>query len=342
MARTSKVWLRKGRGYWSVVRGHQRFLSNDIKAAKRKLAQLLLESDIEAAPSGRHSMQDLVVTYLRQVHGTISPRGYRNYRDYLETWLGDYRHLRPSELRAYHLREWLAKHPTWNGTTKRFAGSIVKIWSAWLEGEGLIDIDRLRTASLPSKESRQAADPQDLIKLERVIRDDAFRDFFVILYDTGARPGEVAGLTAEMIHFDTSTVLVHGKKGDRIIGLTPRALAILRRCALARPDGLLLLTQNGTQWTQQRQKDAFDKWQAVAKTNGHITPYHCRHDLYQRWTAAGIPELVIAKQLGHTLRGQPSLLMLNSVYAHVAAQPLAEAASRVDSAAQSSRPRRRG
>ena len=281
----SKIWERKGRGYWTTISKRQHFLGHDLAKAKRRFRELQLSAPITTTT--RHSLQDLIVLYLRDAKTRLKPRSFSNCKDYLERWLGEYQDVRSAELRAYHIREWLSKHPTWNATTRKHAGAIIKGWSKWCEAEGLLDIDRLRSAKLPTALTREAADPADLIRLEKAIRDDAFRDFYVVLYDTGARPGEIAGLTADRVSIATSTALVHGKKRDRVIGLTPRALEIVRRLALARPEGLLFLTRTGSRWSQQRQKDAFDRWQIVAGCVGRVVPYSLRHDLYRRWTARG-------------------------------------------------------
>ena len=338
MARPSRVWLRKGRGYWSVIAGHQRFLSHNLREAKLRLKELLSQTP---SKHGEHPLSHLVGLYLADCVTRVKPRTLSRYRDYLERWVAycDRERIAPADLRAYHLRAWLSSRRTWNPSTRNAAGRAVKMWSAFAESEGYLDGNRLRSASLPTPLKRAAADPEDLIRLERAITDDAFRDFYIILYDTGARPGEIAGLTAARVDFTTSTAIVDGKRGERIIGLTPRALEIARRCALVRPEGPLLVNANGEPWTQARQQWAFKKWEKVAGC-GHVVPYHLRHNLWQQWHRLGISDIVISRQLGHTLRGAPHLGLLASTYAHAAAADLAAAARLA--AGQTSKSRKRG
>ena len=62
-----------------------------------------------------------------------------------------------------------------------------------------------------------------------------------------------------------------------------------------------------------------------------MTPYAARHALYVRWHDAGIPDVVIAAQLGHRSKGIPHLQLLKSTYAHAEGRHLAESARTVSS-----------
>ena len=343
MGRRSTIWKRKGRGFWTTLHGKQRYLSHDRKEAQRRLNALLASS--QPIIPGQFSVAQLVELFLadcqkRVKAGDLSTETMKTHKSYLDRWAESCRRLKPEHLRAYHVQQWIDS-TTWNSTTKATAVSRVKLWSRWCEASGYIDADRLRSARGPQRLTRRAASPDDLDRLERSIGDPSFRDYYHLLYDTGCRPGELEGLRAVDVDFSQAFAAVSGKSGRRIIGLTSRAVSILRKCALTRPEGPLLRTLNGAAWSQSNVKFHWRKWLKVAHTSTHIVPYHCRHDLYRRWHAAGISDIVISKQMGHSLRGQPHLGVLNAVYAHVDAEPLAQAAQAAEQARLPTRPKRR-
>lgn len=151
-----------------------------------------------------------------------------------------------------------------------------------------------------------------------------------MLYDTGARPGELTGLEAKHVDLKGSSAIVAGKSGERVVGLSPRALAILRRCALAHPEGPLLRTPKGMAWSRENYRKHFRTHRKRIQLP-KLVAYHLRHDLPRRWRAMGIEELVIARQMGHSLRGTPHIGLLNDVYGHVHGAELADAARQASS-----------
>lgn len=345
MGRPSKIWTRKGRGFFTTLHGRQIPLGTDLKKAKQRFKQLLASST--PILPGQFSVAQLVGLFLtecdrRIAKNEMSSETVKSYRSYLNRWAEACRRVRPEHLRAYHVQAWVSSHPTWNSTTSADAISRVKIWSAWCEANGYLDADRLRSARAPQRLTRDAADPDDLLKLERAIACPYFRDWFQVLYDTGCRPGELRRLEASHVDFQRSTAIVRGKTGPRLIGLTERALGILRRCSAVNPNGHVLRAPGGGEWTQSTIKYHLGKWRLVAKVPSTTVAYHLRHDLHRRWSAAGNSDLTIAAQLGHrTLQGQPRLSLLASTYAHVGAEPLAAAAQQAEQAYQPAKPKRR-
>lgn len=338
--KASGPWYRKGRQWYAWIDGKQEPLGKD-KAAAHKLYHLRKADQRPKAP-GRHTIAQLVALFLSDVSGEIKPITYKRYDETLYVWSKEMRAIKPGELRAYHLTEWLTAHTRWNASTKYLKGRIVKIWSSWCESSDYIDADRLRKAKLPRPLRREAADPADLELLDRAITCPRFRDLWEVLYDTGARTSEITTLEAAGCSFKTRSALVNGKTGPRVIGLTARAVSILQRLAAIYPDGPLLRTDAGAVWSSDRCCAHFKKWRRLAKCRikgrGRITAYSLRHALTPRWRAAGIEELVIAKQLGHTLRGAPTLTLMNSTYGHLNAKDVADAAGMVGQ----SRPAKRG
>ena len=328
MGRTSRVWERKGRGYFTTLHKRQRYLGENLKEAKAKLKQLI------AADKPQHhsdyTVRQLVDMFLaeladRLAQKDVSAYTYANLKSTLARWAEACRRIKPDDLRAYHLKAWCKAHPEWNQSSRSTAVRRVKAWAAWAKRDGHLDFNHLRDAQAGDQLKREAADPADLAKIEAAIDRDCFRDFYRVLYDTGCRPGELKTLTVSSVDWGLSTAVVVGKSGSRAIGLTSRSLEILRRCSLARPEGSLLRTTTGADWSP---RAIHQQWSRACRLAGvkSVCPYHLRHDLHRRWSAAGISDLVIASQLGHTGIDLARLRLLASTYAHVQAEPLAAAA----------------
>lgn len=334
MGRRGKPWHRKGRGWYATILGKQTFLGHDKREADR--AYHLHKLDRAPARPGQHSMHDLIVLYLewfgsRVAKKECSAKTLKSYRDSLKAWQDEYHALKPEDMRAFHVTSWLAKHPGWNPSTCHDRVRHLKIFCDWLEVEGYLDTNRIRRAKAPTPLKREPTAPGNLEAMEAAITDPAFRAFFVVLLDTGARPGEIATLEASRIHWGSSSAVVIGKRGERLIGLTQRAVEILRAAAAERPSGPVLATKRGNPWNENTWARAWQKWARIAGCVGPCTAYHSRHSLHERWHAAGVSDVIISRQMGHTLRGQPSLKLLASTYSHPDGAVLSQAANQASS-----------
>lgn len=316
------------------MHSRQVFLGHDRKAATKRLAEL--KASTTPILPGQYSVSQLVALFVadcqrRVDRNQLKPETLKTHRSYLLRWAEACRRLRPENLRVFHLDRWVESHETWNSTTIATAISRVKLWSRWVKRKGLLDFNHLQDAQAPQRLTRDPAEPGDLAKFEAAITCPRFLDFYHVLHDTGCRPGEIKSITASSVQWERSTAIVRGKSGERLVGLTTRALGILRRCALVHPEGSLLKSPGGTEWSQSTIKYHWQKVRRVADVPDTLTPYHLRHALWNRWHAAGIADIVIARQLGHTKLNQPHVGLLMSTYAHAGPDLLAEAAHSAES-----------
>lgn len=326
MGRRGHIWPRGERGWFCTLNGRQIPLGKD-KVAAEKLYHSLKATSERPTPN-RATTRALVKTYLDKIDGTLAPNTLTIYRSELNDWSHCYGSVLASELRPYHIDDWVDAHPSWGQSTRRARIVIVKTWSAWCAAKGYLDVDRLRAAKGPKTIPRKPAPPDVLASFESQIEDDSFRDLYIFLYDTGCRPIEAVTLSADKVDLKNRSAIVHGKPAtkSRTIGLTNRVVAMLKRLAKANPTGPILRTKRGAAWRPGYIVRYFHYWEARAKLPIHITAYHLRHDLARRWSSAGIDSIVIAKQLGHSRKGEPHVDLLISTYFHPAAASLASAA----------------
>jgi integrase len=284
-------------------------------------------SESKPVRRNKYTTKQLVDMYLlacekRVAKGTLKSVTLGMYRSSLNRWAIACRRLPPQEILVHHLERWLEAHEdTWCANTQALAVRIVKGWSSWCAGRGFLDADRLRSARGPGTTPRDPGEPGELLRLEAAITCPRFLDWFRVLYDTGCRPGELCHLAAADVDWESSAALVRGKSGERLIGLTQRSLAILRRCSVAWPAGPLLRTQKDCLWLETNLLFWWDKF--ADQIGVTCTPYACRHALWARWHTAGISDVLIDLQLGHTGAG---LKLLKQVYAHADAATLSAAA----------------
>jgi integrase len=339
LARTPKIWPRKGRGYFTTLNGQQIPLGRDLRAAKIEFRRLQLAG--KAVSRGEYSTAELVDLYLadcakRVAKNKLAPSTLESYGSYLLRWARACRRLAPDLIRVHHLDAWVESHEaTWSPDTQALAIRIVQGWSAWCAAKDYIDADRLAAAKSPAKIPRSPAAAADLLAMGAAITDPDFADWFWLLYDTGCRPGELRRLSAADVDWARGAATVSGKTGERLIGITERSMAILRRRRSDWKEGPLLRTLHGVPWTKGSIQYHWHKW----RLNTHLIPYHCRHALWARWHAAGVSDVVIARQLGHTSAGLPHLRLLITTYSHADADVLAAAAR---AAAQSAKASKRG
>lgn len=134
----------------------------------------------------------------------------------------------------------------------------------------------------------------------------ARRDTWTVYVGLGLRDGELHRITAADV--EGKRVRVRGHKGareaaDRWLAPRPEVMEALRRAAKATPEGPLF------HWTNRRRDIAIACDKAKAP---RVTPNDLRRT-FATWLAeSGVPELVVARLMGHT-----SSAMVRRVYAKI-------------------------
>jgi integrase len=153
--------------------------------------------------------------------------------------------------------------------------------------------------------------------------DPDFRKLAQGALETGARYGELCRFKVRDFNPDTGTLAVHVSKSGkpRHIVLTDEGQAFFRQVCIGRAGGELMFTKaNGGAWLKSHQ----DRPMAEAVKRAKITPPISFHALRHTWASlavmAGVPLLVVAKNLGHT-----DTKMVEKHYGHLAPSYIADA-----------------
>jgi len=184
----------------------------------------------------------------------------------------------------------------------------------------------------PARKLPRVLAAEEVTKLLSVPRDDTVlglrdRAMLALLYGTGIRASECAGLTMADVDLQEKTVRVQGKGGhERAVPLNASVVAALAAYRLVRGEGA-----RDASFFLSRSRKALSR-NAVyerVRTNGcrariekRVTPHKLRHTFATHLVRAGVGIVTIRDLLGHRL------ITSTQIYLHVTAQEMRAAADR--------------
>ncbi len=337
MARPNKPWFRSNKNTWYATVGGKK-ISLGVRGKENKADAMKawhrLMADGKTTPEARAevpTLTKLITAFLADAEARLKPATVRGYRDFLNPFADQHGQLRADRLNPA-LALAYARNPAWSNSTRHGFLSVLSITFRWAERTGLLTANPLKHLSKPPMESRGAS---------ALVGDEAhakllqaapayFKPFLALLHLTGARPGEVAAITAENFDEDTGIVRLkehktarHGR--NRIIFLPAAAIALLKELKGQHRTGNLLRNRVGQPYT----KNAIVHMMASLRKKTGVkgtTAYHYRHCFATDALANGVPDAQVAALLGHS-----GTTMLHRHYAHLTskAQALRQALANV-------------
>jgi integrase len=179
----------------------------------------------------------------------------------------------------------------------------------WARDTGLIQVNPFARVDSPWKiKARQR--PMESHEYEAVMRDpassDQFKEILEFVWRTGARPGELAILSAR--HLDARYPIARlqpteHKTGTRTglqreIFFPPDLWERLKKYAELRPASPLLRRPNGEPWTAGHITLAFSR--AKRRLDLNCVLYQARHSFVTTHLESGVPMARVARLAGHT------------------------------------------
>ena len=161
----------------------------------------------------------------------------------------------------------------------------------------------MKRPSMPSRGAKVSISPEDHAKLMDAATPQ-FRLFLTMLHETGARPSEVARLTAQDVDFGSGVAILtehktaHKTGKPRIIVFNMEAMNILKAQAEAHPEGALLRTERGSAWNTSLLQNTMRATNKRAGTK--VIAYGYRHGFATDALAQGVPDAQVAALLGHS------------------------------------------
>ncbi|MDY3551359.1 tyrosine-type recombinase/integrase [Gemmata sp. JC717] len=271
MAHQPKPFFRTGRG-WYVQLGKQQIKlcpgpeNTETEKAAWAAFHTLMAERAKPRPASPNSANSATLTVVEVFEKFLdwcqkhrSERTYEWSKGHIQAFCD---HLPDAampatDLRPFHVVEWVDSKPTWGANQKR--GAIVAVtrpfnWAAKL---GYITASPVRGVEKPTPTKRHSRmTPEDFTKLIGFVKDEPFRDLLTFAYEAGCRPQEARLIEARHLKLDQHRVEIppseaKGKRRWRVIYLSERAAAIVRRLAELRPTGPLFLNVDGNPWQAQ-------------------------------------------------------------------------------------------
>lgn len=288
-------------------------------------------------------LQEAIEGYLAHLSGVrnLSPNTTRAYGQDLRAFLLWTQREGVSPLRVTHrdLRAYLLELTRAGYSTRTIARhlSALRGLYRWMLREGLCDSAAVTALSSPKlartlPRTMSDADVRRLLETCEGSEPVELRDraFLELLYATGARISEVAGLSVDDVAFDQGLVSLFGKGSkERVVPVYPVALERVEsylargRGALARtdrPTSALFLSTRGNPMSADALRTAFERRVAQAGLDPALTPHAMRHTFATELLGGGADLRSVQELLGH------ESLATTQVYTHLSVERLKEAA----------------
>jgi integrase len=296
------------------------------------VAPVRVETPVQKEPTPEGlTVRALVDGFLQDAEARIGPESFRGYCKFLTPFVQAHgqreaQTITPTESETF------SRKPEWSDTYRAgFLGTLMTAYR-WAVRQGLLVSSPLEHIRKPTRKSRGASAVVSKMEHKKLtsVADPMFRDFLKVLWESGARPGEVGGLTAEQVRASVDGVIplenhktAHKGKARYII-LTPVAFNILKRRAKAAGSGLLFKGQSGPMTP----KAVCSKMARLCRKAGirRLMAYGYRHTFATDALANGVPDATVAALLGHS-----DTSMLHRHYGHLTSRTamLREAAKMV-------------
>jgi integrase len=235
---------------------------------------------VSDAPPAVATVLDEFVGWLkgRVQEGSKARRTLAWYTDYLNSFLAYLRTLEPGQppvptitadqLQPLHVYRWVDAHPDWK-SGKRGAMIAVQRAFNWAAKAGLLKAIG-GNSPLSGLEKPQQGRREQLVTSEEFeeilswVKDRPFADLLETSWDTGARPHELFTVEARFVDLRNSRWVFpvkesKGKKTQRVVYLTEKALAITKRLMAEHPEGPLFRNGEGQPWCASSVKCRFQR-----------------------------------------------------------------------------------
>ncbi|WP_435019114.1 tyrosine-type recombinase/integrase [Tundrisphaera sp. TA3] len=324
--RHPEPWYRKFNDTWYVqLDGKQQKLAKgkDNKPEAFRTFHRLMAGQRVGTPKAI-SASVLCYLYLEWSREEHKPATQEWYRGQLDSFRKTCGKIEASAVTPSDVSRWLAARKKlavaakrqFGPSSKRAAITAIKaVWS-WAVKNHHLEKNPLKDIERPAMRRRRALTAAEMAAIFEAVPDRAFRDFLRALRLTGARPGEVAGVTAADVKGDTWVLQVHKTDStgeDRIIYLNEEMQELSARRAKLHPDGPIFRQHRGGRpWNRNAIRCRFRRLRAKLGLEAGAVCYGIRHAFVTDALEKGVPVATVAQLVGHR-----DLKMIQQTYSHL-------------------------
>ena len=281
-----KPFFKKGRRLWYVeIDRTQVNLGPDRDEAFRRYYQLMTQP--RATQVATDCVLRVIDAFLEWCSKNRSGATYRWYRDRLQEFAKTIdAALTVSQLRPFHVQQWIDARGGWSDGSRRNGIRAVKQVFRWAAEQGYIDRSPVAHMKQPQGGKREVVVSQaEFDEVLSLAKDEGFRDLLIVTWETGCRPQE--SLIVEARHVDLANQRWVFQPSEekcgrslRVVYLTDRALAIVKRLMIA------------TRWDRSFAIRKAVRGMRVARTapfpaSGFGSAGDCLHGRWRRRTGGG-------------------------------------------------------
>ena len=320
-----KIWFRKSKKayYLQIDRHTQKRLGKTKPEAETAYRQWLIDkgSQLPAAERQKLTVAEIGQEFLDHAKVHTKPKSYEFYCYFCVPFVERFGSAQAADFSPLAFEKWLDEHKGWKGCRRNAIIAVKRLFNWAVEKKLLLD-SPLKGVKRPAKRKRKRImDPVERQLLLSSIRDQFFKDYCFALLDTGARPMEVATVTAAQVSRDYSMWILDEHKTDRegearVIYLTPAMQELTKKLIGQHPDGPLFRStrkNDGVRrpWTRNGIRCRFKRLREKHPELKGITSYVLRHTFTTQALLNGVPVPVVSALLGHK-----SIKMVDEHYNH--------------------------
>lgn len=320
MGRPGHPWLRSSTGRWYAKIGGRMFDLGPDELAALEMYRKLKGETPQIAMTTTHSLgssarlgtvAELVPRYLSDIRHRLKPKGWTDVADRLAWLVRRFGATTPSNLVATDI-ERASKGERWKRGTIRQTLAAAQAFVRWCGLERF----RLRIPPPEYRGHECVVSPEEFAAIESAATGD-YPSLLRVLWESGARPGEVRTLTVEAVDWGRCVAVLRehktAKSGRlRTILFSPAAMQALHRQQAKYGSGALFRGGTGKALSMSGVNARWRNLREMGLVKAG-TIYALRHSCVTRMLESGVSETDVAALLG------TSTAMIAKTYSHVSA-----------------------
>lgn len=261
MPKFPKPFYRTDRKLWYLQLGKKQIKLSAEREKAFERYHALMSRPVEVRTSAE-SLATVIDRFLDWCHKHRAPETYGWYRSRLQLFVERYPDLNVSELRPYHVQEWIDSYDHLSSGSKRNHCRSIQRALHWAEEQGLIERSPIAHLKKPRGGAREVLiSPEEYQRILRHCPNEQLRDLLTFAWETGARAAECLAIERRHVDLEHFRIVFPReeekmRRAPRVIYLSQAAADVIRR-RLRLPHNRLFVNCHGRLWTTESVNCAF-------------------------------------------------------------------------------------